>query len=310
MAAPATGTRASARRPPARVIRYNRPTRWYHAAIYLTVTVLLITGWWLRTGHEGRPSLLADVAGAPDTDIHRRAGWVLVGIATAGVTLGARAAWTFVRETLRADRGDGRWLRRWPLAVLTGRFAPHKGRFDPGQRLANVVFVGGLGTVIVSGVALTQVSAGPTFATMVKVHRGATYVLTAMVIGHVLVAAGVLPGYRGVWRSMHLGGRARADVVRRLWPADAPTSAPHEAGASDRSGAGLPGSDGAGLEGGPVDLAQREGEGDLGQPEGQQPDAEDDGQHEHGRRRPGKGQHAGHEADHAARQDPPPPLGA
>jgi hypothetical protein len=41
---------------------------------------------------------------------------------------------------------------------------------------------------------------------MVRVHRAATYVLTVMVVAHVLVAAGVLPGYRGVWRA--LGARA------------------------------------------------------------------------------------------------------
>jgi formate dehydrogenase subunit gamma len=33
------------------------------------------------------------------------------------------------------------------------------------------------------------------------------------------VAAGVLPGYRGVWRSMHLGGHLDIRVARRLWPA-------------------------------------------------------------------------------------------
>jgi hypothetical protein len=35
----------------------------------------------------------------------------------------------------------------------------------------------------------------------------------------VLVAIGVLPGYRGVWRAMHLGGRVSVETARRLWPA-------------------------------------------------------------------------------------------
>ena len=54
---------------------------------------------------------------------------------------------------------------------MTGRFARHEGHFDPGQRLANVAFVGALATVVVSGVALTTLSGGSTFATMVRVHR-------------------------------------------------------------------------------------------------------------------------------------------
>jgi cytochrome b subunit of formate dehydrogenase len=215
------------------ITRYNRPTRWFHTAVYLVTTVLLITGWWLRTGNEGRPSVLADLFDTADTELHRQAGWVLVGVAGAGVTLGVRAAWTFVRETLRADPGDGRWFRRWPAAMFTGRFAPHRGHFDPGQRLANLVFVGSLGTLVVSGVALTTLSGGPTFATMVKVHRGATFALTAMVVGHVAVAIGVLPGYRGVWRSMHLNGRVPTATARRVWPADVPASAPDETGTSD-----------------------------------------------------------------------------
>ena len=41
-----------------------------------------------------------------------------------------------------------------------------------------------------TGVAMTTLTGGPTFATMVRVHRGATYVLTALVVGHVLVVSG------------------------------------------------------------------------------------------------------------------------
>ena len=218
----ATGTEAAPPEAPPSpaVVRNTRPTRWYHGATFVVTSVLLATGWWLRAGQEGRPSALARVLDTPDTEVHRTAGWVLVGLAAAGITLGVRAAWTFARETLRVDRGDGRWFLRWPAGALTGRFRPHRGHFDPGQRLANIAFVATLGTLVVTGVAMTTLSGGPTFATMVKVHRAATYVLTALVVGHVLLVSGLLPGYRGAWRAM-VGGRVRRATARRLWPEEA-----------------------------------------------------------------------------------------
>lgn len=201
--------------------RYNRPTRWFHTAFYLTTFVLLGTGWWLLQGNEGRPSVLSELLDLSDVEIHRRAGWLLAGVAAVGLTVGVRAAWTFARETLRVDRGDGRWFARWPGGTLTGRFGRHEGHFDPGQRLANLVFVGSLAALIGSGIALDLLSGGDTFALMVKVHRYATYVLTVTVMGHVLLALGLLPGYRGAWRSMHAGGRVPLTTARRLWPASA-----------------------------------------------------------------------------------------
>lgn len=200
------------------VVRNTRAARWLHTALYLVTFVLLGTGWWLQTGHEGEPTVLADLLGMPDTEIHRTAGWVLVGLAVGGPVAGLRGALTFVRETLRVDRGDAGWFRRWPRGALTGHFGRHGGHFDPGQRLMNLGLVGALGAVIVSGVALTVLSGGPTFATMVRVHRGATYVLTALVAGHLVVALGLLPGYRGVWRAMHGRGRVPEATARRLWP--------------------------------------------------------------------------------------------
>src|SRR5262245_22808412 len=162
------------------VVRYRRAARWFHTAAYLTTFVLLLTGWWLLTGHEGRPSVVASVVGRSDIDVHERAGWLLVLLAGVGVTLGARGAWTFVRETLRVDRGDARWFARWPIGAVTGRFARHRGHFDPGQRVLNVALVVAFVVTVGSGIMLLSAPAGPTFARLDQVHRYGTYALTAL----------------------------------------------------------------------------------------------------------------------------------
>lgn len=199
--------------------RNPRRTRWLHAATYVLTFILIATGWWLLLGREGEPSALARAVGRPDIDVHKTAGWALVALGVAAAVLGRRGLRTFTIETLRFRRGDAHWFARWPAAVFTGRFPRHEGHFDPGQRAANVVMVGGLLLLVVTGLGLVMVPGGSVFVWIRRVHRWATYVVTIVIAGHIVVASGILPGYRGVARAMHLGGRVRADVARRLWPA-------------------------------------------------------------------------------------------
>jgi formate dehydrogenase subunit gamma len=207
-----------ARTKPLVIERYSRPTRWFHAFTYVSVLVLLGTGWWLIAGREGDPSPLARLTGVPDTTVHTYTGWALAILAALGVVFGARAAGGFLAESVRVDRGDLRWFVRWPAALFTGRFARHEGHFDPGQRVANIVLVALLAALIGSGVGLVSVSGGPSFVWLVRIHRWSTYLITPVLIGHIVIASGVLPGYRGAARSMHWGGRLRVQVAQRLWP--------------------------------------------------------------------------------------------
>jgi formate dehydrogenase subunit gamma len=180
--------------------------------------VCLLTGWWLLLGGEGRPSPIARILGVADTAIHVWVGRGLLFLAILPILVARRGVAAFARETARVDPGDGRWIARWPAAIVTGRFARHEGRFDPLQRIANALLLFGLAVLVASGVALTMLHGGPAFAVLARTHLVATVLVTPLIAGHVLVASGVLPGYRGVWRSMHLGGRLRTVTSRRIWP--------------------------------------------------------------------------------------------
>ncbi len=201
------------------VERHTRAARWYHSAAYLLTTVELLTGWWLLSGREGEPTPLARAIGIPDTSLHVRTGLALLVLGAIGVTIGARASRTLFAESVRFDRSELGWVRAWPAAVFTGRFRRHQGLFDPGQRVANMVMVGGLAVLCLSGLALSTLHGGDLFVVALWIHKVATYVVTPVIVGHVIVASGLLPGYRGVWRAMHLGGRVQSRVADRLWPA-------------------------------------------------------------------------------------------
>jgi formate dehydrogenase subunit gamma len=215
----AVDTKRDRKGPPEIVRRNNARTRWFHAGTYLTVLLLLFTGWWLTLGGEGDPSVVSLLTDVSDTELHTWTGWGFAGLAVLGVVLGWRATRTLLVDSVRFRRTDLRWFLRWPGAVFTGRFERHEGHFDPGQRIMNLVMILLLLALVVSGVGLVMVSGGPEFVWFNRIHRWSTYLLTPVLIGHIVIAAGLLPGYRGAWRAMHLGGRLRTRVAERLWPA-------------------------------------------------------------------------------------------
>lgn len=215
MAEPACATAAHVVMPEF-VQRYGRPGRWFHAGVYATVLVLLATGWWFVVDRYRNDSPLARLTGLSDVEIHELTGYASAGVVLLWLPFGLRGIGSFVRETLRLRRGDGRWLANWPRAAFTGRFGEHDGHFDPGQRLANVVIVLTLLVLLLSGLGMLLLPPGP--VDLFMIHRWANFLLTPVILGHIVVASGILPGYRGVWRSMHLGGRLPVEVAQRIWP--------------------------------------------------------------------------------------------
>jgi cytochrome b subunit of formate dehydrogenase len=200
------------------LVRHSGRARWFHALVYIATLPLTFTGLWLLSGSEGHPSPLSHIAGMSDPKLHLWLGRALAVLVFVPLVAGRKAIVTFVRETFRRDRGDAKWWARWPAASFTGKFARHEGHFDPGQRVANVLIVGGLAVLTVTGIAMAALHGGSTFALLRKIHRATAYLFTAVIVGHMLIAAGLLPGYRGVWRSMHLGGKLRLATARRIWP--------------------------------------------------------------------------------------------
>lgn len=197
--------------------RYNRGTRIFHAAVYLGVLAELVTGWWFVLA-DYRPSLIEDLTGIGDQWLHEYAGFGLIAVAVAGCAIGWRAVRTFTAESLRFRSTDTRWFLRWPRSIVTGRFAYHDGHFDPGQRIANIVMVLTLASLVLTGVGALYLPAGSFSVAVFDLHRWSAFLITPVLLGHIIVATGILPGYRGAWRSMHLGGRLPRDVARRIWP--------------------------------------------------------------------------------------------
>jgi cytochrome b subunit of formate dehydrogenase len=173
---------------------------------------------------EGRPALEAILGGhVAAAHWHRWIGFGFIGAALLVAAVRPGASGRFVSDSVRFARGDLRWFASYPMFVLRpGRHrpAPHRGHFDPGQRLMNCVIVLSFLVLSVTGVVMSfpQLVVPEAFAWSLRLHRVATWALAAGVTGHVVVASGILPGYRGVWRAMHGDGRVPARLARILWP--------------------------------------------------------------------------------------------
>jgi formate dehydrogenase subunit gamma len=131
------------------------------------------------------------------------------------------------------------------MALAPGRSqpTPHRGHFDPGQRVFNLMLVLTFLVLGVTGIVMGMPERflPSVFGWSLRIHKLATWVLIGLVAGHLLLASGLLPGYRGVWRAMHLGGRVPAATARRLWPLW--STAPQRREARNAGGARQPSTD-------------------------------------------------------------------
>jgi len=217
-----------------RLLRNAPPARRLHAGIYLTTAFLLYSG--VAVAGEGRPALENAIGGHVAAAVsHRWVGYALIGTGLAVLALRSRAARRFLLESVRFRPADLLWFTTYPLFLLRpSRHAParHEGHFDPGQRVLNCVILLSFTILAVTGIVMSfpEAVTPAAFGWSLRIHKAATWVLAGSVGGHVLVASGILPAYRGVWRAMHGGGRVPAGLARRLWPR----------WAEDREGRGSP----------------------------------------------------------------------
>jgi cytochrome b subunit of formate dehydrogenase len=173
---------------------------------------------------EGRPALEAILGGhVAAAHWHRWIGFGLIGAALLVALVRPRSSGRFLLDSARFARGDLRWFASYPGFLVRPdrrRPAPHRGHFDPGQRLLNCVIVLSFLVLSVTGIVMSfpQRVVPEAFAWSLGLHRLATWVLAAAVAGHVAVASGILPGYRGAWRAMHGDGRVPISLARALWP--------------------------------------------------------------------------------------------
>jgi len=229
------------------VLRNGRRARWLHTLVYLSTLFLAYTG--IAVLLEAHPGLSRPLGGhVPTASWHRLVGYGLLIVAVLVAAVWWRAAGRFVANSVRFSRLDLRWLAGYPrMALAPGWSEPasHRGHFDPGQRVFNLLLVLAFLVLGVTGVVMGMPErfVPSVFGWSLRIHELATWVLIGLVAGHLLLVSGLLPGYRGVWRAMHLGGRVPAATARRLWPLWSTAPRRRRAPARNAGGARQPSTD-------------------------------------------------------------------
>lgn len=201
MASPPEGTR---RPPPPRITRFSGAERTLHWLLAVTFVLMLASGLALFV-----PDLATLVSRPTAEAWHINAALALAtGMLALFAAHGARLR-TTVHELDGFDRDDLRWLAR-RLRWRRGGPAPPQRRFNAGQKL-NAALVAGLMVVMFVTGGLLLLGERDTrfrFAGTIVIHDWATWILVALVAGHLYLAM-VHPSTRHALR-----GITRGDVDR------------------------------------------------------------------------------------------------
>ena len=168
----------------ARIHRFSGAERTLHWLLAVTFFIMLGTGLALFV-----PRLAEVMARPVAKEWHVNAALALA----AGVVALFAAHWPRLRATMRDldrfDRDDARWLFGWSR-LWRRTPAAAQGRFNAGQKL-NSALIGGLMVIeFVTGglLLLGERNTSYRFAGTVIVHNWVTWILIALVIGHLYMA--------------------------------------------------------------------------------------------------------------------------
>lgn len=167
-----------------RIHRFSGAERTFHWLLAVTFFIMLGTGLALFVPR------LADVMARPVAkEWHVNAALALA----AGVFALFAAHWPRLRATMRDldrfDRDDARWLFGWSR-LWRRTPAPPQGRFNAGQKLNSALIAGLMVIEFITGglLLLGERNTSYRFAGTVIVHNWVTWILIALVVGHLYMA--------------------------------------------------------------------------------------------------------------------------
>jgi formate dehydrogenase subunit gamma len=220
---------------PRLIARFGLSERIAHWLLALTFATMLSTGIFMGgIGPLGHHDLLIT---------HVASALVLLG-GLSGLVAVRRARRTLaqtIRDLQPIDASDRKWLRRAPLAYLTGGALPRAGRFNAGQKVNARLVLIVLTALFVSGTGELSryVAVFKPLGFMGGIHMFAAIAASALVAVHIYLATlnpATRPSFRGItlgtvdrsWAAAHHG-----DWVAAAEERERALTAPPEA---DRSG--------------------------------------------------------------------------
>lgn len=209
-----------------RIARFSRTERLAHWLLACTFFVMTGSGLALYL-----PDLSNTIARPTAKAWHLWSAAVLgIGIVVIVALGDRRSLGKTARDLERLDGDDARWLTGGPRRFVTGDDAPPQGRFNAGQKLNASITLGLMIVMAVTGLLLWygEQDTRFRFAGSVDIHDWASWILIALVTGHIYLAV-LHPATRHALRGMTIGDvdREWAAHHHEKWVADeSPPPAP------------------------------------------------------------------------------------